>query len=502
MSMATAASGWADPMNMPPRMRRAFLHQLCHESFPVFFLAAYKMLNPGKPVPQDPYIYAMLHQLEQLVTGDLRRLVLNLPPRHGKTEFGTCMLAAWILGRDPAAKVFVVSYGLALSEKITGRIRRIVTHPDYQRIFPDTRLKPGENRAGHFVTTASGECMAASPDSAITGFGTQYMLVDDFQKADEALSPIQRENAISTFRNTLLSRFDNLGLGRILINQQRLNEDDISGWGISIGWPQFRLPAIAEEDATYVLPRGGIWQRKKGDVLSPTQAPLAFLNEQRLAQGTRFFSAQYQQDPGVSEGSLVDMLWFGRYDEMPPRRVFLKIVQSWDPAITERLTSDYSVGMTCGYDGKYWYLLDVIRVQIGFGALLARIIAWHRQWQADALIIEGASIGHSLYDQVREKRVPGLILNPTPRGSKPDRLAACTAQLATGDYLLPRTAPWLWDFERELLAFPDGRNDDQVDALTQFLDFAFDRRRWLKKQYCANGRPKSIVREPRRPLSY
>ena len=167
-----------------------------------------------------------------------------------------------------------------------------------------------------------------------------------------------------------------------------------------------------------------------------------------------------------------------------------------------RVTSDYSVGMTWGYDGQHWYLLDVIRTQIGFGKLLARVLAWHRQWKADALIIEGASIGHSLYDQVREKRIPGLLMNPTPHGSKLDRLAACTAQLETGDYLLPRAAPWLWDFQRELLAFPDGRHDDQVDALTQFLDFVFDRRRWLKKEYGANGRLKSIVREPRRPRGY
>jgi hypothetical protein len=275
-----------------PQFQRALMDKLCQQSLVAFFPVAYKILNPGRPIPTAPYVYAMLHRFEQLVTGELRRLVSNVPPRHGKTEFGTVVLAAWILGRDPTAKVFVVSYGLALSERITGKIRQIMEHPTYKRVFPETRLKVGQNRVGHFVTTQGGECMACSQDSAITGFGTQYMLMDDFQKADEALSAVERENAISTAKNTLLSRFDNLAEGRILINMQRLHEDDISGWALRLGWPHFCLPAIAVRDDAFALPGGKTWRRKKGDLLDPIRVPQSFLDEQKLSQGNRTFYAQ------------------------------------------------------------------------------------------------------------------------------------------------------------------------------------------------------------------
>lgn len=489
------------PEQIPAKVKRALLDWHCHDSFEMFCRAAWPILHPNAPFPTTIYLLAMIHEVEQLVKGELRRLVVNVPPRHGKSEFATCMLAAWILGRDPASKVFVVSYGLQLSEALTGKVRNIVTHPSYKRIFPRTRVRVGANRVGHFMTTAGGECMAASQDSAITGFGTHYMLVDDFQKADEALSPLEREKAISTFRNTLLSRFDNLGDGRILINQQRLHEYDISGWAIALGWRQFKLPAIAIEDQKYALPRGGIWHRKKGDLLDPVRVPKFYLDEQRLAQGARHYEAQYQQNVGVSEGCLIELGWFGQYDEVPRRSELLKVVQSVDPAITDHITSDWSVGMTWGYNGEEWMLVDLFRLQIRFGGLLDRICASHKKWRADVLIIEGASIGHGLYDKVKERNVPGIILVPTPTWSKLDRVASCTVQLETGNFLLPTKAPWLDDLRRELVAFPDGRNDDQVDALTQFLEFIFPRKRWADTYRDPDGRWTSPPRE-RRPRDY
>lgn len=502
MSKIVSSSDLAKVREQPHRVQRAFLDMLARENFPTFFGIAYQILHPDKPIPQAPYIDAMLHKLQQLVTGDLRRLVNNVPPRHGKTEFGTVMLAAWILGRDPAAKIFVVSYGLALSEQITGKIRQIIEHPRYKRIFPKTKLQVGRNRLGHFFTTAGGECMACSQDSAITGFGTQYMLIDDFQKADEALSAIERENAIRTFRNTLLSRFDNLAEGRILINQQRLHIDDISGFALSLGWPQFKLPAIAVRDEVIPLSGGRFWHRKIGDLLDPVRVPQSYLDEQKLAQGFRYFSAQNQQDPDVSDSGLIERSWFGQYDERPDRSAFLQIVQSWDPAITERLSADYSVGMTWGYDGQFWYLLDIIRVQLKLPDLLPRVIGAHKRWRADVLLIEGGSIGTALYQQVKAAGLPGTLRNPTPRMSKEDRLAAGAAQLAAGGYLLPRDAPWLDDFWRELLGFPDGRNDDQVDALTQFLNYVFGRNGKFELREDCHGNLRRSTRPVRRERRY
>lgn len=502
MSMMVSSSDLAKVMEQSHRVQRALIDRMCRESFPAFFKAAFKMLHPGARIPEPPYIYAMLHKLEEMVTGDLKRLVNNLPPRHGKTEFGTVMMAAWVLGRDPTAKIFVVSYGLVLSEQITSKIRTIIEHPDYKRIFPKTRLQVGRNRANHFFTTAGGECMAASQDSAITGLGTHYMLIDDFQKADQALSAVERENAVTTFKNTLLSRFDNLAEGRILINMQRLHEDDLSGFALSLGWPQLKLPAVAIRDETFALPFGKLWHRKKGDLLDPVRVPQSYLDEQKLAQGFRHFSAQYQQDPDVSDNCLVKAEWFGQYDERPARDKILYLVQSWDPAMSERPGADYSVGMTWGYDGTEWFCLDLVRVQVGIPELLDRVVAAHRQWRADVLLIEGGSIGTALYQQARSQNLPGLLLNPTPTVNKVERFAGCTAQLASGGYNLPTEAPWLEAFWRELLAFPDYRNDDQVDALSQFLSYVHGRSGHFRLRYDRHGNPRRADRSPRRDRRY
>jgi predicted phage terminase large subunit-like protein len=158
--------------------------------------------------------------------------------------------------------------------------------------------------------------------------------------------------------------------------------------------------------------------------------------------------------------------------------------------------------MTWGYRDGTWYLLDVIRARMEFPDLVPRVLNWHREWKADALLIEGASTGHSLYQEVRRARLPGRLLCPTPKGSKLDRVAGRTAQLAAGSYLLPAAADWLRPLCHELVAFPDGRYDDQVDALVQFLEFAFERDAWVKTEYAPNGRRIAPSRMPRRRSSY
>jgi predicted phage terminase large subunit-like protein len=492
----------AEVASMPAALQRAVMNEIRRESLLAFCQAAFSMLYPGKQLVLLPYVQALIYQLERIARGDTRRMICNIPPRHGKSDFGTCMMAAWVLGRDPTMKVFTVCYGMGLSVGFARKVRQIVKHPAYQRIFPDTRIRFGDDRSDHFITTRGGEFRAGSQDGVITGIGTHLMILDDFQKADAALSAVERDNAVTTFRNSPVTRFDNLADGRILINQQRLHEDDISGFAASLGtWDHLVLPAIAEEDQDLPLGQGRIWHRRKGEVLDPIRAPLTYLNELKLLQGLHYFAAQCQQNPMVSDGGLIDFGWFGQYVEMPERTAFIKLVQVWDPAISERFSADYSVGMTWGlHTSGQWYLLDLIREQLAFPALFDRLIAWQRKWKPDAMVIEGASIGISLWQAVKRANVMDMVLAPSPRGSKQERLAGRSTQLATGDYLLPSRAPWLYDLKRELVAFPDWKHDDQVDALSLFLDFVFNHHRWIETRYDARGRPLNRPPRPTRPL--
>ncbi|MES2288183.1 MAG: phage terminase large subunit [Pseudomonadota bacterium] len=478
-------------------------NELIRRSLGHFHTEGFKILHGGEQMLPGRHIDAMVHALEQVARGDIKRLIITLPPRHGKSELVSGSFPAWILGQDPAAKITITSYGLDLSTQLADKARTIIKDPAYQRLFPATIIRPGKDRADHFVTSKRGEVRAASKAGAMTGMGTHILIVDDFHKAGETLSPVEREKAIETFRSTFFTRFDNLENGRIIIVMQRLHEDDLVGWALDHGnWHHLNLPAFAVQDEIIPLSRGDVWHRKKGDVLAPNLASREYLEQQRAAMGDRYFQPQFQQDPEAAGGGQIDLAWFGQFDEMPPRTFFHKIVQSWDPAITERVTSDYSVGMTWGFrDGK-WYLLDLIRVKIAFNTLLDRVLAWHRKWRTDALIIEGASIGIALFEQVKRARLPGIIRAPSPRLSKEDRLAACTPQLETGDFLLPASAPWLTDLRRELLSFPDSKNDDQVDALVQFVEFTFRDKSWVDAEFDAKGRRMRIPRRSRRPQYY
>ncbi|SFP84171.1 phage terminase large subunit [Sphingomonas rubra] len=488
--------------NLSPAARRHLAAEITRRSLGAFHAEAFRMMHGGERISPGPHVDAMVHVLERLASGDLKRLVITLPPRHGKSELVSGSFPAWVLGHDPAAKITVVSYGQDLSIPLVDKARSIVKDEAYGRLFPATTIKRGKDRTDYFEVESGGGLRAASKAGAMTGLGTHFLIVDDFHKAGESLSPVEREKAIETFRTTFVNRFDNLVDGRIVIVMQRIHEDDLAGWALRTGkWHHLNLPAYAEQDEDIPLPRGRIWQRRKGTVLAPALASAEYLEEVRLTMGSRHFGAQFQQNPVVADGGLMDLNWFGQYDERPPRNFFHKIVQSWDPAITERITSDYSAGMTWGYrDGK-WYLLDVIRAQLAFTKLTERVIGWHKQWRADALIIEGASIGHALFDQVREADLPGTLRCPTPRLSKQDRLAGCTVQLQTGDFLLPASAEWLPVLKHEWLAFPEGRNDDLVDALVQFCEFAFRDSRWVEETFDASGRRQRPSR-PRRTSRY
>jgi predicted phage terminase large subunit-like protein len=464
---------------------------------------AFRMLHGGTALSPGPHIEAMVHLLEQLARGTINKLIITVPPRHGKSELVSGSFPAWVLGHDPTAKVTIVSYGLDLSIPLADKARTILRDRSYTRLFPNTRIQRGKDRSDHFETTLGGGVRAASKAGAMTGLGTHFLIVDDFHKAGESLSPVERENAIETFRSTFFNRFDNLNDSRMVIVQQRIHEDDLAGWALrNGGWHHLNLPAFAEQDEEIALPRGAVWQRRKGDVLAPALASREYLEGMRNQMGARHFGAQFQQNPIVADGGLVNLNWFGQYEERPERGFFHKMVQSWDPAATDRITSDYSVGQTWGFRDGQWYLLDLIRQQLAFTKLTERVIAWHRQWRADALIIEGASIGHSLYDQVKSIGLPGLLRCPSPRLSKLDRLANCTVQLQSGDFLLPASAAWLPAFRHELLAFPEGRNDDQVDALTQFIEFTFSDGAWIEARFDEHGRRHRPGRSARQSRYY
>jgi predicted phage terminase large subunit-like protein len=235
---------------------------------------------------------------------------------------------------------------------------------------------------------------------------------------------------------------------------------------------------MAETPQVAPLGPGRYHHRHTGDVLHPEREPLATLDEMRRSMGSLDFAAQYQQEPVAPGGNLIQWSWFRTYDERPVLGPGDKIIVSWDTAVSASELADYSACVILQVKNGSAYVLEVIRERLEFPALRRRVVEVHRHVSGTvrdyALLIENKGSGMSLVQDLRRDGVHAIAVDPS--GDKVMRMNAQTARIEAGSVVLPRRAPWLDEFRREVMAFPAGRYDDQVDALSQGLQRAFDYR--------------------------
>ena len=235
-------------------------------------------------------------------------------------------------------------------------------------------------------------------------------------------------------------------------------------------------------------------------VLSPVRESREVLDQLRRDLGPAVFAAQYQQDPIAPEGNLLRWEWFGSYETVPERHEFLKVVQSWDTGMSAAPTSDFSVCTTWGFHrNEYkWYLLDVFRERLDYPDLKRAVVRLRQQWRADAVLIEDAGSGKSLWQELQASGSfqPTMI---KPDGGKEERFTGCLAEVEARNLLLPRDAPWLAAFRSELKAFPNGRHDDQADSFSQFVNYQIRKWPWVLTEYGEDGRPITAIQLNARP---
>ena len=471
------------------------------QHFPLFVMKAFETLHPGAPpLELSWYLKAICYQLSLVLAGEEKRLVVTVPPRHLKSVTASVAFVAFVLGHDPKAKIMVASYSQDLARQHSNQTRNIMESEWYKKLFPRTRISDRGNRALELETTAGGVRKAVSVGGSITGFGADIIIVDDCMKADEAKSPVERQRVRDWFDNTLLSRLNDKSTGRIISIQQRLHEDDLPAYMLEKGYKHLNLPAVAETEELVAIGAGQLYRRKVGGLLNPSREDQATLEQLRRDFGPVVFSAQYQQEPVTADGNMIRMEWFGTYDEAPPRHQFLKIIQSWDTGMTSAPTSDYSVCMTWGFEREEckWYLLDVFRKRLDFPDLRRAVVDLRRRWRADKMIMEEAGSGYAIYQDLRSKgeKWPLMI---KPVVSKEERFNGCLGEIEAGHFLLPSEAPWLADLRHELKAFPQGKYDDQVDTLSQFIKYQMLNWRFVLTEYDQEGRAKAPVRFQKRP---
>lgn len=445
---------------------QAVLAALLRQEFEFFLRMAFREIGGEGDYQHNWHIDAIAWQLERIRSGDNRRLIVTMPPRHLKSITISTAWVAWMLGHNPALRFICVSYGYELAEKHARDCLRIMETPWYRLAFP--KLKLTKRSVLDFETSDGGGRLSTSLGGAMMGRGADIIIIDDPMKADDALSKAARTAAKTWLFNSLMSRLNDQGQGAIVLVMQRLHEDDLAGELITRGqWEELRLAAVAEADERIPISRDRFYQRRTGCALHPARQSLAILSEIR-ARDSRVFAAQYQQTPVPSQGNFVDPAWLRYYDE-PPRTGTMTL--SMDTASKEGLTSDYSVGIVALWHQKRYYILDVFRARVDIVKLRAKLFDLCKRYRVERLLIEDAASGMQLIQLLRSQR-PSYVVAPIAcklEGDKITRFAAQASRIEAGDIVLPRTAPWLADFIAEIIGFPNARHDDQADALSQLL---------------------------------
>jgi predicted phage terminase large subunit-like protein len=453
----------------PERVLQAILAT----DFSAFVEYVFGLLRPGTPFKRNWHIEAMTHKVSQVASGQVKRLIINVPPRHLKSIVASVALPAWYLGHNPSERVVCVSYSADLAKTHANDFRRVVNDPRYQAVFPRMRIE--RETDAEIQTTLRGRRYATSIGGTLTGRGGNLTIIDDPLKPGDAISEVSRQRVIEWYRSTLVTRPDDKQAARIIVVMQRIHVEDLAGYlqENGAGFEVLSLPSVAQSTSTYHLGGGRTHIREKGELLHPGHEPAEVLREIKKSVGSMLFSAQYQQAPEPPGGKIIKRKMLQYYSEIERLRTD-RIVMSWDVALSEQETGHYSVGVVLLVRGERYYVLEVLRGKFPFDRLKDKIIDMKQRYGRSAhLVIEEAPISLGLIQSLLEKHIN--VVEIKVDRDKQSRLISQIDLFEGGSVLLPKNAPWLEAFVAELLSFP-GRHDDQVDALTQGL--AWWRQTW------------------------
>jgi len=439
---------------------------LMRQDLSSFIQKTFATVDPGTKYLHNWHVDLIAAYLQACTDREIKRLIINIPPRYLKSIAVSVAWPAWVLGHNPSAKFLASSYSDKLALKHSVNTRLMIQSPTYKRVFPNVRLVKDQNEKSKFITTARGFRIATSTGGTATGEGGDFLIVDDPHDPRRAESSVEREKALDWFDQTFYSRLDDKKDGVIVVVMQRLHEKDLSGHLLAQGgWEHLKIPAIAESKT--VIDFGGIGKtRAPGDILHPEREGEHEIAKTKKALGTYGFSGQYQQEPVPAEGGMIKKPWVNRYKTPPANPI--RIVQSWDTAYKPGQLNDPSVCTTWAETKPAYYLLDVWRDRVEYPRLKSAAKSLAAKWNPSAILIEDKASGQSLIQELRETtKLPVVAI--TPEGDKLTRMFAQSAKFEAGRVYVPESAPWVPDYEKELFAFPLAEHDDQVDSTSQFL---------------------------------
>tara|TARA_B100001057_G_scaffold203448_2_gene204189 strand:- start:7659 stop:9167 length:1509 start_codon:yes stop_codon:yes gene_type:complete len=471
--------------NLPPDQKQEILDLLTEldeakkkESCKTEFLPFVKRMWPS-------FIGGKHHEImsdafERVANGDLKRLIINMPPRHTKSEFASYLFPAWFLGRYPEKKVIQTAHTAELAVGFGRKVRNLINQSDFQQIFPGISLSSDSKAAGRWNTNKRGDYFAIGVGGAVTGKGADVLIIDDPHSEQEAAlgayNPEVYDKVYEWYTSGPRQRLQ--PGGAIIVVMTRWSTRDLTGQIVKSAtqrhgadeWEVIELPAIMPS----------------GDPLWPEFWPVDQLEALKAELPVSKWSAQYQQDPTSEEGALIKREWWQEWDRDSPPPCEA-IIQSWDTAFLKTQRADYSACTTWGIfnhpneQGETvpnLILLDAYKEKLEFPELKRAAYDKYWEYEPDQMIVEAKAAGSPLIFELRAMGIPVTEFTPSRGQDKIARVNAVSDLFASGVIWCPPTR-WAEEVVEECAAFPAGDNDDLVDSTTQAL-LRFRQGGWIR----------------------
>ena len=405
-----------------------------------------------------------------VIEGRKKRVIINIAPRMGKSEFSSYLFPAYFLGKYPQKKIIMGTHTAGLSEDFGRRIRNLIDSDEYKEVFPATLVADDQKAAGKWSTSAGGQYYAAGVGGALAGRGADLFVIDDPHSEQDVKtnSRLAFDTAWSWFQTGPLQRL--MPGGAIIIIMTRWSLLDLTGRLIdyqiknpeAIPWEIVELPAILHEDT----------ENEKS--LWPEQWSLESLKSTKASLDPRYWNAQYMQQPTSESSAIVSRKqWRIWENDDPPTCDF--IIQSWDTAFETKNTSDYSACTTWGVfyneeegNAPQVILLDAFKDRMTFPELKEVALKHYREWEPDSFVVEKKAAGAPLIQELRQMGIAVQEFTPSRGNDKMVRLNAVADLFSSGKIWAPDTR-WAREVIEEMAAFPVGEHDDYVDTTTQAL---------------------------------
>ena len=427
-----------------------------------------KHVYPGFKVGPQHRKLAKIFQ--EVIEGKKKRVIINIAPRMGKSEFSSYLFPAFFLGNYPNKKIIMGTHTAGLSEDFGRRVRNLLDTEEYHEVFPNTEVAADQSAAGKWSTSAGGQYYAAGVGGALAGRGADLFVIDDPHSEQDVKinSRLAFDTAWNWFQTGPLQRL--MPGGAIIVIMTRWSLLDLTGRLIdyqtknpeAIPWEIVELPAILHEDT----------EQEKS--LWPEQWPLELLKATKASIDPQFWNAQYMQQPTSNNAAIVSRKsWRIWPSDEPPQCEY--VIQSWDTAFETKNRSDYSACTTWGvfYNEEenltpQLILLDAFKDRMAFPELKTVALKHYKDWNPDAFIVEKKAAGAPLIQELRNMGIPVQEFSPSRGNDKIVRLNAVADLFSSGKVWAPDTR-WAREVIEEVASFPNGEHDDFVDTTSQAL---------------------------------